>query len=194
MKIAVFNGKGGVGKSTIAANLAVLANCTLLDADPQATCCYWHDRRKTKQPEVLDVSLGRVGVRIQGLDRVVVDLPGATVPGIQEALKAVDTIVIPVTYDQACIDALPVTLELIHSCNRRSVIVLNRIHPRTTIELISETFTKLESTICPHPLRERVGHRDWWAKGEVAADHLREVANQEVKSIWQWLQNFAPGN
>jgi len=45
LKIVVFNGKGGVGKSTIAANLAVISGASLLDADPQATCCYWGDRR-----------------------------------------------------------------------------------------------------------------------------------------------------
>jgi chromosome partitioning protein len=191
MKIAIFNGKGGVGKSLIAANLATLSSAELLDADPQATCCYWKDRRKSDVPNVIDVSLGRVAVRLQTIQSAVVDLPGASVPGIQEALKAAQVIVVPITYDQASLDALPATLELVRSVNRPSSLLVNRLHPRASFEGIVSSLSPLKMTICPVPLRERVIHRDWWSNGEVAVDFPDSESGLEVKNAWQWLLEFS---
>ena len=193
MKIVIFNGKGGVGKSTIAANLAILSGGELLDADPQATCCYWKDRREIDTPKVTDVSLGRVSMRLRSLSTAVVDLPGASVPGLQEALLAAQIILVPLTYDQASLDALPATLELVRSTQRPASILLNRLHPRASFESILTALTPLSFPICPFPIRERVGHRDWWSSGEVAADHLNSDPGLEIKTVWQWLNEMSYG-
>jgi chromosome partitioning protein len=193
MRIAIFNGKGGVGKSTIAANLAALSVAELLDADPQATCCYWKDRRKSAAPNVTDVSLGRVAIRLQAHPSAVVDLPGASVPGIQEALRAAHIIIVPVTYDQASLDALPATLELVRSVDRPSILLINRLHPRTSFEGIRTALSPLKMPICPVPIRERVIHRDWWTTGEVAADYPDSESGQEIKTAWQWLSELEHG-
>lgn len=193
MKIVIFNGKGGVGKSTIAANLATLAHAELLDADPQATCCYWKDRRESASPKVIDVSLGRVAIRLQSTQTAVVDLPGASVPGIQEALKAADVIVVPVTYDQASLDALPATIELVRGISKPSSLLINRLHPRTAFDGIVTALSPLKLPICPIALRERVSHRDWWSNGEVAADHLNSEPGAEIKIVWQWISELHHG-
>ena len=193
MRIAIFNGKGGVGKSTIAANLATLSTGVLLDADPQATCCYWQDRRKSENPKVTDVSLGRVALRLQENPTAVVDLPGASVPGIQEALKASHIVIVPVTFDQASLDALPATLELVRSANKTAGLLINRLHPRASPEGIISTLSPLKMPICPILIRERVSHRDWWSSGEVAADHLDTDSGLEIKQAWQWFVEFSNG-
>ncbi|MEB3309529.1 MAG: ParA family protein [Snowella sp.] len=187
MKVVIFNGKGGVGKSTIAANLATISNSVLLDADPQATCCYWRDRRNFDCPEVTDVSLGRVAIRLRSLKTAIVDLPGASVPGVQDALSAAQLILIPVSYDQATLDALPATLELVRSVQRPMSILLNRLHPRTNIDNILASLAPLNVPICSSAIRERANHRDWWANGEVAADHLDTDAGQDISLVWQWI-------
>ena len=187
MRIIVFNSKGGVGKSTIAANLAVISGSVLLDADPQATCCYWRDRRQAESPEVIDVSLGRVAIRLRTLEKVIVDLPGASVPGVPEALSLAQRIIVPVSYDQATLDALPATLELVRHAQRPLLIVLNRVHPRTHVENILAGLASLNVPLCSVAMRERANHRDWWANGEVAADHLTSDAGQDISRIWQWI-------
>ena len=187
MRIIVFNGKGGVGKSTIAANLAVISGSVLLDADPQATCCYWRDRRQAESPEVIDVSLGRVAIRLRTLEKVIVDLPGASVPGVPEALSLAQRIIVPVSYDQATLDALPATLELVRHAQRPLLIVLNRVTPRTPVETILAGLASLNVPLCSVAMRERANHRDWWANGEVAADHLTSDAGQDISRIWQWI-------
>ncbi|MGA1623576.1 MAG: ParA family protein [Synechocystis sp.] len=193
MKIVVFNGKGGVGKSTIAANLAVISGSPLLDADPQATCCYWSDRRKSEVPDVVDVSLGRVAVRLRGLEKGIVDLPGASVPGVQDGLSAADVIVIPVIYDQATLDALPATLELVRHVRRPMAILLNRLHPRAHTEGIFTSLAPLNIPICLTPVRERASHRDLWSQGKVAADFSDTEAGRDILQVWQWLQEQING-
>lgn len=188
LKIVVFNGKGGVGKSTIAANLSVISGAPLLDADPQATCCYWSDRREGEIPEVVDVSLGRVAVRLRALEKAIVDLPGASVPGVQDALSAADVILIPVTYDQATLDALPATLELVRHVRRPMGMLLNRLHPRAHAEGILNSLTPLNVPICLIPVRERASHRDWWSQGKVAADFPDTEAGRDIVQVWQWLE------
>jgi chromosome partitioning protein len=196
MRTVVYNGKGGVGKSTFAANLATLSNVELFDADPQATCCYWKDRRVLVSPDVIDVSLGRVAMRLKANQSVVVDLPGAAVSGIQESLKAAQVIVIPITYDQACLDAIPATLELVKSVNVAHILLINRLHPKASVEAVIESLKEtlesmnLQTPICPYPLRDRVVHRDLWAKGEVASDFPNSEAGTEVKNIWKWLESY----
>lgn len=189
MKVVIFNGKGGVGKSTLAANLATLTKADLLDADPQATCCYWKDRREKTKPPVTDVSLGRVSVRLSKLESAIVDLPGAAVPGLQEALLAAEFILIPVTFDQASIDAILPTLELVRTANRPGCILINRLHPRATMESILSTLEPLEFPICPYPVRERVNHRDLWAVGKVVVDYPSSPSAKEIKQAFKWVKN-----
>src|SRR3954470_22035641 len=64
--IAVVSQKGGAGKTTIATNLAVLAEragypTVLFDLDPQATAAKWGDKRAGTPPDVVAAQAVRLG-------------------------------------------------------------------------------------------------------------------------------------
>ena len=85
--VAVVMEKGGVGKTTIALNLAVAAvqdgrTTAIIDIDPQATVSNWTDRRSHEKPWVVPTPAARITAAIeqaktQGVDFIVIDTPPA---------------------------------------------------------------------------------------------------------------------
>ena len=98
----------------------------------QATCSFWADRRENETPALIEMLLNRVPSKLRAMDSAVIDLPGACVPGLQSVLKASDLVVIPITYDQSCFDSLPATLELASTSGTATVMVVNRLHPKSS--------------------------------------------------------------
>ncbi len=80
--------KGGTGKTTICANLAVEAEMrghgpvTLIDVDPQGTLSKWWNRRQADTPALVEIDVAEIEVQLRtlkagGAKLVIVDTPGA---------------------------------------------------------------------------------------------------------------------
>ena len=131
--IAIANGKGGVGKSTVAINLAgTLARKTesvfLVDADPQGTISDWFNSRKEqpaqrlvhKNLEVthLPWSANDISSKISNKSKdyvfTVIDCGPANDKITRTALAVSDFAIIPVTPSPYDIHSVRKTLDMIH--------------------------------------------------------------------------------
>lgn len=132
MVISIANGKGGVGKSTVAINLAgALARKTgsvfLVDADPQGTICDWFNSRKEqaanylvhKNLEVSPLSWSaenlrtRISNQSKDFSFTIIDCGPANDKITRTALAVSDFAIIPVTPSPYDIHSVRKTLDMI---------------------------------------------------------------------------------
>jgi chromosome partitioning protein len=191
-KIAVFSGKGGVGKSTISAILAVAAgDSVLIDCDPQASLSHWGDLRESS-PEVISLPPTRIKSKLPKItnEYVIVDTPGALVSGTLDALKLMDLIVVVTPVDTFELAALNDTLNTAEVARKPIVIVVNRLHPQARSENALGILSELDIPVCPTIIRERAIHRHLLVEGSTCFDKASDgVAARELGEVWSWIHN-----
>ncbi|MDA8375635.1 MAG: AAA family ATPase [Planctomycetia bacterium] len=148
MIIGLLNQKGGVGKTTIAVNLAASlaragARVLLIDADPQGSALDWAAAREG-EPLFAVVGLPRatvhkeIGTIGQGYDHVIIDGPPRVTDLARSAIMASDLVLIPVQPSPYDIWAAGEVVKLLDEArvykeNLKSVFVVNRKIANTAI-------------------------------------------------------------
>jgi chromosome partitioning protein len=144
MKVfAVANGKGGVGKTTTAANFGVNLSkrdyyTVFVDTDPHASLQEWWEARKDGDPQLLSVHISQLGealprLREAGVEFLVIDTPGFVHEEINEALKLADLIIIPSKASPLDLRATRKTILAVEECGVPMVFVLNEVRKGTRI-------------------------------------------------------------
>ena len=113
--IALAQQKGGVGKSTVAIQVAVELNrrkrrAAVIDLDPQASVVKWGERRKREEPIVMpsngpSLAGSLVHLRGNGVEFAFLDLPGRNSPLTNDGMRAANLVLVPARPDEMDIEA-----------------------------------------------------------------------------------------
>jgi chromosome partitioning protein len=139
--------KGGAGKTTLAAHLAVAfaaggRQVALIDFDPQASLGDWFRLRQglpqaAGNPGFTAVAGWKAGPEVDRLKRssdlVIIDSPPHAETEARAAIRSADLVLVPVQPSPMDVWATGPTLELARAARVPVLIVLNRVPPRGRI-------------------------------------------------------------
>jgi chromosome partitioning protein len=146
--ITIAQRKGGAGKTTLAAQLVVAwlrpgLRIALLDIDPQGSLAAWVDLRRARLgTEAIGFEFAAlpgwraaqwIEDRARNADLVVIDNPPHAETETQIAVRAAGLVLIPVQPSPLDLWATEATLKMARDERRRSIVVLNRVPPRSSL-------------------------------------------------------------
>ncbi|TXN27892.1 ParA family protein [Methylobacterium sp. WL30] len=204
--LAIVSQKGGTGKSTLAISLAVAAEeqglkTSIIDIDPQGTTKKWYIRREAETgPEVNALSVNQLEAAMpllqkQGVQLVIIDTPGADVPGVPAAIQLADLCLIPARPSVADIEASAPTVSAIHRLGKLFSYVLNQCPPGRSIRT-TDAFRVLQLTgaVASTSLALRADHMDALATGQgVTERDPNSKAAGEIRELLAWTLNRMEG-
>jgi len=192
-RVAVFNGKGGVGKSTVSQVLAIAWETLLIDADPQSSSFEWGESRADGQVIALDNPNQAIKFLDDLNQSVVIDTPGFLSAGIKKLLTTCSLVVVPTSSRENDLKAIGKTIGQLYKLglNDRCIILPARVHPRLNKEFISELLSELGVPICPYQLSERSIFDKAQITGKVAAEIEPDgQAAIESKLVAEWIKDY----
>jgi chromosome partitioning protein len=203
---AIVNQKGGVGKTTLAINLAGgLAHrawrVALLDTDPQGSVRQWASLAEEKTFEVLHRAPlgGKKDLRslMRRCDHVIIDTPPALGDSSLTAMRIADRVLIPVGPSPLDIWSSRETLALFAEAARRrrhltGRLIITRRIPRTRIgREAREALGFTEMPVLATEIHQRVGYVEAMLAGRtVMQANPRSAARLEIERLCEELQGI----
>ncbi|MEO1308717.1 MAG: ParA family protein [Pseudomonadota bacterium] len=214
--LSVTSQKGGVGKTTLAMNLAVAAASTgmptiVFDVDPQTSAADYYDVRlehgHPNQPKVVSLQPKRLPQELKaaiddGYELAIIDTPPAIDISAVHIAQAGDLVLIPVQPSAVDLRAIRASTEIALAAKRPGFVVLNKVDPprmdkstgvlkeiANTVEaraLIEVTFN---FPVAPVALAMRKAFVFAGATGQGVVEFDPDSkAADEVLSLWQWVK------
>lgn len=199
--ITIAQQKGGAGKTTLAAQLAVALSkggkrsVALVDIDPQGSLSRWYKLRQERMGEdagglrLSDVSGWRLGTELDRLrgsyDVVIIDTPPHAETEAKSAIRAADVILVPVQPSPMDLWATQPTMDVARKEKTPARIVLNRLPPRgNLVDAIVGEIEALELPVAGTRLGNRVAFADSMMTGQGVVETAgRSTAAREIKAL-----------
>lgn len=201
MVIVVANEKGGVGKTTLAANLAVMRaqhgnDVLVIDADPQGSfsefCRVREEEGHTPAltcAAVLGKSVASETRKfVPRFDDIVIDCGGRDTAAFRSALLVADVLLVPSLpgqFDAWSLENVDTVVGEARALNEgiRSFLVMNKVDSNPRISLSDEVLEYAADLENLTPLAVKVGYRVAYRRSAAEGQAVNELAKRDPKAI-----------
>lgn len=193
--------KGGSGKTTLAASLAVAAEeagekVFILDLDSQKTITTWLEHRENPSPAADSLAVGGdlpaalAQIRKLGYSLTILDTPGKDEAIAIGAIAVSDLCLIPArptTFDLAAAQA---TLRSIIKLDKRFAFIMNQTSIRSsrTTDAV-RGLRSISAPVADVDIPSRMDHQDATGVGLGVTEFNTEgKAAREIRQLWKWIK------
>jgi chromosome partitioning protein len=209
--IAFANGKGGVGKTSLIANLSVRAardaRVALLDFDGQQSLARWCELRGNAYGSQLNPRLWQNGqgattdvpaLKRLGTDWIFQDVPPAIWHLIEDSVRVSDLVIVPVKASPVDLETLDPIVEVCADLGKPFLFVLSGYDPRWKLSESAHPY--LETKFPGHTLHEVFSYRQAYvgsmiggATGPEYQKDRRQAtdAGAEIDNLWLKIRKHA---
>jgi chromosome partitioning protein len=199
--------KGGVGKTTLATHLSVIAAkpgrpVLLFDTDPQRSLKWWWDMRQGDTPALIEGEARELpkilpAAETEGVAYCIVDTPPHAETSIADAMRAADLVLVPTRPGPFDLAAVATTLDLAQRVGKKPLAVINHAPPRTgaaepsIVSEARETLTRMGAAVAQAVVSQRVAMSHAIIGGQTVNEfEPNGRAAEEMLALWSEVQSM----
>ncbi len=197
--LAIASHKGGAGKTTLAAHLAIAADAAgagpvaVIDTDPLGSLADWWNERGSETVAFAHTHPSRIAADLKALEAagvalVILDTPPAIEPSIAAAVAAADLTLIPVRPSPHDLRAAGATLGVAERAGKPAAFVVNGAAPRAGITKDAMIALSRAGALAPVTIHQRMEFADSMTDGRTAGEiKASSPASQEIHRLWAFV-------
>ena len=194
--IAVASQKGGGGKTTVVAHLAVAAeraghgSAVVIDTDPQQTLATWWQVRESDVPKLAPVNIRELPSKLDALAQMgmaycFIDTPPALTEQNRQILGLADLVLIPTRPSPNDLWALGATLDLVRNAGTPFVFVLTQAKSNARITVQTIAALSEHGQVFPAIIHDRVDFAAAMTDGRTAIE-IRPSSPAAAEAVELW--------
>jgi chromosome partitioning protein len=192
--------KGGVGKSTLTANLAVAAGLSkhakaaIIDLDPQGSLVHWREIRQADGP-IVQVSTPKklktdlATLAKAGITHVLIDMPPYDKEWVSDIMRMADLIVVPTKASPLDLHSVSATLDSLRQAEKPMIWIINSAssRARNIADTVAKELVRF-APVCPQKIHERTDFVLAMGEGKsVVETKPKGPSAKEILAAWKFV-------
>ena len=198
--------KGGAGKTTLAAHLAVAAELigagptVLIDTDPQGSLTAWWNSREGNTPALAVSTLAELPEKLAGLAKAgftlaVIDTPPAITEAIRDVVRLADFVLIPTRPSPHDLRAVGSTVDIAQDAGRPFAFAVTQAKPTARLTVQAVAALSAHGIVAPAIVHDRVDYAGSMVDGRTVQEtDSKGRSSAEIAQLFDFVNTRMHAN